>query len=279
MSQDFVGQYREQLGFLRKSARDYDEGDEPEAKRLAVAIRNLVHDSGHVTSVLTHLGLKERMPFRDTAPAYPPPGVVEISAGLCYFHLTMGTPGDVEFRPALDTSPEDRAHPAACFSDWWLRPVLADTRGNAFSRHDLVLGVANQDGGAHIDATLEPAYRALSRDNSLGVGQEHGEPNTAALSFTFEGLTQVPNPDAQPPSNSIALASVRQVAHELLSSLEAGVIDDGDRLRLRDEICPIPFDEAPTVGRNDPCPCGSGRKLKACFGRRQPRRRAQLPAA
>ncbi|MCC7060055.1 MAG: SEC-C domain-containing protein, partial [Burkholderiaceae bacterium] len=24
--------------------------------------------------------------------------------------------------------------------------------------------------------------------------------------------------------------------------------------------------EAPKVGRNDPCPCGSGRKYKACCG-------------
>jgi preprotein translocase subunit SecA len=26
-------------------------------------------------------------------------------------------------------------------------------------------------------------------------------------------------------------------------------------------------DEVPRVGRNDPCPCGSGKKYKACHGR------------
>jgi uncharacterized protein len=26
--------------------------------------------------------------------------------------------------------------------------------------------------------------------------------------------------------------------------------------------------EAPKVGRNDPCPCGSGKKYKKCCGRR-----------
>jgi preprotein translocase subunit SecA len=25
--------------------------------------------------------------------------------------------------------------------------------------------------------------------------------------------------------------------------------------------------EAPKVGRNDPCPCGSGKKFKQCHGR------------
>jgi hypothetical protein len=277
VSQDFVAHYDEQLRFLRREAAAYDDGDEAEAKNLAHRIRMWVHDTGHVTSLLTHLGLKERMPFRDTAPAEPPAGVIAIGAGLCMFHFTMATPGTIEFRPVLDNLSEDRMHPPACFADWWQRPVLSDTHGNEFSRRDLVLGVAHQDGGAHIDATLAPKYQAISRDNSLGIGQEDTGPNSVALTITFEGLTPVPDPDAQPPSNSLALASVRQVAHELLTTLEANVTDDAGELRLREEICPIPFDEPPAVGRNDPCPCGSGRKMKQCFGRRQPRRQAQLP--
>jgi preprotein translocase subunit SecA len=28
-----------------------------------------------------------------------------------------------------------------------------------------------------------------------------------------------------------------------------------------------PFHRGPKVGRNDPCPCGSGRKYKHCCGR------------
>ena len=27
--------------------------------------------------------------------------------------------------------------------------------------------------------------------------------------------------------------------------------------------------EGPKVGRNDPCPCGSGKKYKNCYGRNQ----------
>ncbi|MEW6071058.1 MAG: PBPRA1643 family SWIM/SEC-C metal-binding motif protein [Planctomycetota bacterium] len=29
---------------------------------------------------------------------------------------------------------------------------------------------------------------------------------------------------------------------------------------------PVPAKLAPTTGRNDPCPCGSGRKYKKCCG-------------
>ncbi|MDE6145929.1 MAG: SEC-C domain-containing protein, partial [Muribaculaceae bacterium] len=30
---------------------------------------------------------------------------------------------------------------------------------------------------------------------------------------------------------------------------------------------PQPVKAAPRIGRNDPCPCGSGKKYKACHGR------------
>ena len=264
--------------FLRRSAESYDAGEHAESKHLALHIRIMLHDTRQQTSLLTHLGIKERLPLLDTAPAEPPPGVIQMDFGLCDCRMTTGTPGRVEFRAPLGQRADDRAYPPACFADWSSRPVLNDTQSNDFSRSDLVLGVANQDGGAHIDATLKPAYAALTRQHSHGFGQaDPGEPNTAALTFAFEGGTQAPQPDAEPVSNSIALASVRQITHELLTSLETSVVDDGEGVRLRREICPIPWDEAPSVPRNDPCPCGGGRKFKKCFGRREPRRRSRLP--
>ena len=30
---------------------------------------------------------------------------------------------------------------------------------------------------------------------------------------------------------------------------------------------PMPVKAAPKIGRNDPCPCGSGKKYKNCHGR------------
>jgi hypothetical protein len=124
--------------------------------------------------------------------------------------------------------------------------------------------------------TLEGSIRRAQHSHGPEPA-DTADPNTAALTFAFEGTTQVSSPDAGPVSNSLALASIRQITHELLTSLETSVVDDGGEVRLRDEICPIPWDEAPDVPRNDPCPCGGGRKFKHCFGRRQPRRRIRLP--
>jgi len=55
--------------------------------------------------------------------------------------------------------------------------------------------------------------------------------------------------------------------------LMAGLLRRG---RFADEIVAILADEEATVdqavrraGRNDPCPCGSGRKTKVCHGRHE----------
>lgn len=37
--------------------------------------------------------------------------------------------------------------------------------------------------------------------------------------------------------------------------------------RLRPDLLQPAVDEVPKVGRNEPCPCGSGRKYKHCHGR------------
>lgn len=278
--QDFRAQYLEQLGFLRSSAAAYDTGTEAEAKRLALGIRILLHDTGRSRSLLTQLGLKRRLPLRDTALAETPAEVITLNCGLCIFHFKLDNPGTIEFHAPLDELSVDRQHPPACFDDWWLTTVLDDAAGHQFSRRDLILAVANQDGGAHVDAQLNPRYSALSRQNSLGFGQAPGdEPNSVALTFSFEGLDRAPAApgDEAGLANSIALASVRQIAHELLTSLETAINDDGTSLSLREPICPIPWAEQPDVERNEPCPCGSRRKFKRCFGQRRPRRRAELP--
>jgi hypothetical protein len=36
---------------------------------------------------------------------------------------------------------------------------------------------------------------------------------------------------------------------------------------VSDYVAPQPFVREPKIGRNDPCPCGSGRKDKKCCGK------------
>jgi hypothetical protein len=60
------------------------------------------------------------------------------------------------------------------------------------------------------------------------------------------------------------LAALRAACDETLPELEAALVHG--RAHHHHEA-PAPFvREAPKVGRNDPCPCGSGRKFKKCHG-------------
>ena len=57
---------------------------------------------------------------------------------------------------------------------------------------------------------------------------------------------------------------VEYVHHECSSFLK----DDGKWFFLNGEIINQPLKrDAPKVGRNDPCPCGSGKKFKKCCGK------------
>jgi hypothetical protein len=173
--------------------------------------------------------------------------------------------GSVSYVPPLgDLSPE-RIQPPHAFVDWWNGIVLRDQKTHAFTRRDLVLAVADQDGGAHVDAQLDEAYAELTRANSLqhtwGRNEEGG--------VGFMGFVLGDGPVVgHAPANSIALAHIRQIAWETLDTLRRHLVN-----YVRAPICALPFDEAASATRNERCPCGSGRKFKHCFGRRQPRRR------
>jgi hypothetical protein len=63
-----------------------------------------------------------------------------------------------------------------------------------------VLAVANQDGGAHVDPTLDSTYADLSRNNSLG--------------WTYGSKSE--------PIEGPARAALRQICHEVLKTFIPG---------------------------------------------------------
>jgi hypothetical protein len=194
----------EQVAFIRRSAQAFDEGDESEAKRLATSIRLLVHDTHSSKSLLGQLDLKERIRFEDTTirPLDLPPGAIVMHSGITMTRMKIGgASAGVDFAPLLDNLSPERIGPPVEFSQWWEPAILTDMQGNSFSRKALVLALANEDGGAHVDPELGASYAALVKANSLGrTGAGPGEELRPLL--------------------NIALASVRQIAHELLRTLD-----------------------------------------------------------
>jgi hypothetical protein len=90
------------------------------------------------------------------------------------------------------------------FGLWWNQTVLRDDQRQLFSRKDIILSVANTDGGSHVDPTLSEAYHRLSRENSLA--------------WTLG------SPSGQRPAQNPVPAAIRQIAHETLKSLAPALV-------------------------------------------------------
>src|SRR5215213_9256029 len=108
MDKRLLSYLREQVRFLRSSAKAYDDGDEAEERRLATAIRVLVHDTGQSHSLLGQLGLKERLHWTDTRLRLPRDAGHILHTGLC---LASMRDGDSRFTPVFHRlSPERSGH-------------------------------------------------------------------------------------------------------------------------------------------------------------------------
>ena len=87
------------------------------------------------------------------------------------------------------------------FDEWWSEIVFDDRKGNTLTRKQLILTLANKEGGAHVDPNLSPAYEAIAKKNALGW-----------FVSTPDGKVPLPG--------RVELFGMRQVAHEILRTLE-----------------------------------------------------------
>ncbi len=246
-SKDELQQHlRDTVQSLELSAHAFDKGLEGEAKRLAAAIRVLVHDTSKSKSLLGQLEQKA-ISFYDTCA--PRQNHTYITwYGLTAINLTLQGATHVAL---LDNLPPDCPPHWVSFDEWWNRVVFVDQKGNETSRKDLILSVANKDGGTHVDRVLDEKYANLSRRNALG--------------WRFY------NARGEGPLEGPEKAAVRQIAHEVLKSLNPTMPSIKPKPKGALLVNPTVVVEekqptVPKVGRNEPCPCGSGKKYKRCHG-------------
>ena len=198
-NKELLGHLKEQIAFMQESAISYDRGFESEAKRLAVVIRVLVHDTSQSTSLLTLLGRKRHMLFYDSASKYDPRS---LAPSNCFTVMKFSANAAEYVAPLDDLSSARDKNKKRSFNNWWERLIIyKDNKNNTFTRKDLVLAVANKEGGAHVDPKLDQQYADLSRFNSLGWKLfVHGEEKDF--------------------NNTPILPSIRQIAHEVLRTLK-----------------------------------------------------------
>lgn len=252
--------FAEQIQFLEASAMAFDQGFEGEAKRLAVTVRVLLHDTDRSHALLGQINKKPAL-FWDTA--LPNEAGNQTPHGGLVFAAIGGR--ESKYVAMLDDVPQNRQIP---FDEWWNAKVFSDDRHETLSRRDLILIAANQDGGAHVDPALDEIYARLSKDNSMG-----------GFVVDVNGTKPLPGPER---------AAIRQVAHELLKTLQpdylkkverdaqmfiGGVVTksglDAEAVIKKMEaqqVAMLTGKQSMKIGRNEKCHCGSGIKYKKCHG-------------
>ena len=193
---DLLEHLRNQINFLSSSAQSYYNGYETEAIRMAVAIRILLHDTRQSKSLLGQLN-KKNILFYDTARDLDPRNVLT-DIGMAIIKLSSK---GAEYIAGLDDIPPELLNKKIPFENWWNKVVIRDKPRNEFTRKELVLFVANQDGGAHIDQSLDKKYALLSRFNSM------------AWKLVKGGIES-------PLKNRPELVCIRQMTHEVLRTLK-----------------------------------------------------------
>jgi hypothetical protein len=201
---ELLGHLKAQITFMQQSASSYDNGFEDEAKRLAVVIRVLVHDTSQSTSIRTLLNRKN-IEFYNSALPFHPRNIAPYN-GLTM--IKMSSAKGASYEAPLDGGPPVRSRTdKLAFNLWWKGMfVIKDQNGDTFTRKELVINTANMDGGAHVDPHLDRAYANLSRFNSLGWKFFRNN-----IEDNFK--------------NSPVSASVRQIAHEVIKTLRDGISD------------------------------------------------------
>ena len=146
------------------------------------------------------------------------------------------------------------------FDTYWNKIIILDKEGNTFTRKQIIDAIANQDGGAHVDPELKKEYVDFSRKNSMGWVHSIDDKNWN-------------------PVMGAELASVRQIAHEILrtlipsypikkmvcSEIAGPTISTDMKAVYADDI--LLTEVTKKVGRNELCPCKSGVKYKECCGK------------
>lgn len=209
----------EQMAFLRRSASLYDEGEFSEAKRLAATLRVLLYDSPTSLSLLTQLGLKKKLSFVDTAGDVAPNTFERLLGNRFRAGISIGTPlapmawGDWGFAFIARLDDHRTRYRARRFEKWWNNVVVSIPPAFRLTRRDLVLGVTNQDGGAHVDAYLKERFAGVARQQFIRG------PKNKPLS-----IATIQRPEHKGPANP-SLPMIRQIAYEVNKTLEGRLED------------------------------------------------------
>jgi len=198
--QSFKDHLARQLRFIERSCEVYDEGYADEAIQIAVRIRVVLHPGGKRSrSLLRHLH-SGRIPLLTTSEGAPERKDILLYDGMTSFRASSDGNSVSSFAGPGEDNALYRDYIKA--DGWWKQVVLV-AEGTRYSRRDMVLGVANQEGGAHV--APEPTA-------------EHQKLMTSGLTWDLVEVSD--GVETITPAADVRFKYVRQMAYELLNSPE-----------------------------------------------------------
>lgn len=198
---DLVASLKEQHYFLEQSCRLYDEGNLYEAKRIAVATRILLHDTKNSHSIFSQLELKENTKLLDSALPYNSKNLL---TSACLVSMQVTNQGNKVISTVVPLLHQFN-YKFVDFKIWWEQQIVIDDKVKKFTRKDIILEMANTDGGAHIDPNLNNAYFNLTRNDSMNWQIQANNETSSIRDF--------------------CLASTRQIGFEMCKTLERLNVD------------------------------------------------------
>lgn len=165
---EILGKFREQVELLNLANTNFDEGKEISALNIATTLRVLLHDTTSSTSALTHIG-KKSIDFYDTTLDDLHPQSVYLGLVIKYFSgVNDGVGGEVLYKPLFSNEFHFRNKTWTDFNYWWDKIIFRNPDNTILTRKELVLSVANQDGGAHIDTKVTKKFDKFRHSYSGG---------------------------------------------------------------------------------------------------------------
>jgi hypothetical protein len=158
--EELANLFKGQKKALEASSKNFDDGEEWEAERLATTVFNLVFDGKPLISLLTQLGVKDSLKFMSTSrmPTGLPLPTVATPSLLMTRHDKTGS----RFLPKLGDGPP--LYRQVTFEDWWKNELIYQEKASGqLNRLRLVLALRHQDGGSHIGNLTDGVYVHLRR--------------------------------------------------------------------------------------------------------------------
>jgi hypothetical protein len=137
----------------------------------ATSIRVMVHTDDSLLGQLDSAYLDKLIHFSPLLAPPTTPEMTQLAGGrpvmttVIPVNLTFGMKSTNFTRYKGNNDPNENAP----LRDWWLNPCWDDF-GHAISNKDLVLGLANKEGGAHVDGDMSAKYKAAKEQGRIVIG-------------------------------------------------------------------------------------------------------------